>query len=136
MEAKLNFPRIVLCGLIAGVSWHLLSAVALTLCGRELLDALQSQSEATRRSGLYFLALDVAMGICALWIYASLQPRFGPGIKTAAYVGLVWWLIKTLQSAKWVGLGFVPLHVTWVPLALTLPAILIATTLGAWFYKE
>src|SRR6058998_2509681 len=59
-------------------------------------------------------------------VVSAIAPKYGAGPTTAAIGGLAWWAIKSLQSAKWVGLGFVPQGVVLVPLATTLIAILVA----------
>src|ERR1051325_1310008 len=133
---KINWSRVLLCGLVAGIVWQLLSAVLLALVGRDFLDAVQSGRLYAPRGGLFFFSVDLAMGIWAMWLYAAIRPRYGAGPKTAAVAGFAWWFIKSLQSAKWVALGFVPTKVVWFPLAATLLAIVVAELVGAWLYER
>jgi hypothetical protein len=76
------------------------------------------------------------MGIWAMWLYAAIAPRYGAGPKTAAITGVAWWTIKTLQSAKWAGLGLIPRKAALMPLATTMVAVLAASVLGAWLYDR
>jgi hypothetical protein len=131
-----NWVRIFLCGLVVGVVWFLLSAIALALAGGEFLKAVQGGRLHTPRDGLYFFAIDLAMGFWAMWLYAAIRPRCGSGPKASVVAGFAWWLIKSLESAKWVGLGFVPLSVTPALLAATLPAPILAVLVGAWLYSN
>lgn len=71
-----------------------------------------------------------------MWLYAAIRPRYGPGPKTALVAGFAWWVIVSLQSGKWVAVGFVPVKATLARLAITLPAILLAALVGAWPYEE
>ena len=130
-----NWIRILLCGLVVGVVWFLLSAVALALVGGDFFEAVQGGRLHAPRDGLYFFAIDLAMGIWAMWLYAAIRPRCASGPKAAVVAGFAWWFIKSLESAKWVGLGFVPLSVTPALLAATLPAPILAVFVGAWLYR-
>ncbi len=135
---KINWIRVFLCGLVAGFVWTLLSIVLLLLVGGDLMAALRAAQPNVLSRGVHVFMFisNLAAGIWAIWLYAMVRPRFGPGPKTAAIVGLGWWFIVSLQSAKWVALGIVPIKVTLAPLAATLPAILAATLTGAWLYKD
>jgi hypothetical protein len=127
--------RIVLCGLVAGVVWHLLSAMALGLLAPDVMPALRSIAIYPGRSGAFFYAIDVAMGIWAVWLYAAISARYGPGVRTAALAGLAWWTLRGLQSAKWAGLGFLAPGTSYAPLAAgSLLAALAAALTGAWLY--
>lgn len=81
----------------------------------------------------FFVCVDLAMGIWAIWLYAAIRPRYGPGPRTAIIAGFAWWFIKSLQSAKWAGLGLVllPFNVVLGPLVATLVAAVVATLAGA-----
>jgi hypothetical protein len=71
-----------------------------------------------------------------MWLYSALEPSYGAGARTGVIVGLAWWLLKSLQSAKWVGLGFVPAGLTLsLPLA-TLLASVGAAVVGSWIYGK
>ena len=131
-----NWVRVFLCGLVAGTVWHLLSTIVLALVGRDFLEAVHGGRLYAPRDALFFFTIDLAMGIWAMWLYAAIRPRRGSGPKTAAVTGFAWWFIKSLQSAKWVGLGFVPLNVTPTLLAATLPLPIVAVLVGAWLYEK
>ena len=55
------------------------------------------------------------------WQLLCSRPRYGPGPKTAAWAGLAWWVIVTMQSGKWVALLSIPPAAVLIPLAATLP---------------
>ncbi len=128
--------RLGLCGLLAGIVWFVLNALSLSLFAPDLVAVVERGGPYARWGGLAFLLIDLGMGLWAIWLYAAIKPRFGPGARTAALAGLAWWAIKTLQSAKWVGLGFVAPGVVLVPLGTTLVAAVAATMTGAWLYDR
>jgi hypothetical protein len=52
-------------------------------------------------------------------------------------VGLAWWTMKTLQSAKWAGLGFVEPRPGLTMLGLlTLASAVFASVAGAWLFTK
>lgn len=131
-----NWLRIILCGFVAGVVWYVLSGLSMSLLAEEFLAFTESGGPHSRWPGALFFAIDIAMGIWAIWLFSAIAPRYGEGLKASAIAGLAWWIIKSLQSAKWVGLGFAPGNLVVVPLGATLVAILIATGVGAWLYQR
>ena len=131
-----NWFRVVLCGFVAGVVWYLLSALSLALFAQDFLVLVQNGGPYPRSGGVFFFVIDLMMGIWAVWLYSAIAPRYGARPRTAAIAGVAWWLIKSLQSAKWVGLGLLPQGVALIPLATTLVAVLVASALGAWLYDR
>ena len=84
------------------------------------------------------LGIDLMMGIWTMGLYSVIAPRYGAGAKAAAIAGVAWWAIKSLRSAKLAGLGFLPLSVgaVFVPLAITLVYMVVASEIGAWLYRK
>ena len=132
-----NWLRVVLCGLVAGVVWYLLAVVSVSLSAPDLIASVQSRAPHPGRGGGFFFALDMLMGIWAVWLYSALVTRYGARPTTAAIVGVAWWTMKTLQSAKWAGLGFVEFTQGLVlPGAMTLAAAVLASMAGASLYDK
>jgi hypothetical protein len=118
------------------VVWYLLSALFLSLFAQELVVFVERGGSYPRLGGAFFFVVDLLMGIWVIWLYAAITPRYGAGPRTAAIAGVAWWTIKTLQSAKWAGLGLVPRGAALKPLAMTLVAVLAASVVGAWLYDR
>ena len=134
---RTRWLQLVLCGLVAGVVWHLLSVASVSLWAPDLLASAQSRAPHPARGGRFFFGLDMLMGIWAVWLYSALTPRYGARSTTAAIAGVAWWTMKTLQSAKWAGLGFVEFEGGLLPLgAMTLIAAVLASMAGAWLYRK
>lgn len=128
----IHWVRVLLSGWAAGVVFYLSSVVMLVLLGGSIqLGGLQAT-----RSGLYFFSIDLAMGIWVVWVYTAIRQSFADSSRAAIAAGLAWWIIKSLQSAKWLGYGLGVTGVTPTLLASTLPAPLLAAYLGAWLYQR
>ncbi len=134
---KINWARVFLCGLVAGFVWTILSVILLMFFVGAFLDAMHTAVPKPSAGAHLFLFFEnLAAGIWGIWMYAILRPHTGPGPKTAVFAGIGWWVIISLQSAKWVALGFVPTKAALGLLLPTLPAIIAATLAGAWLYKD
>ncbi|MGH9579875.1 MAG: hypothetical protein ACRD2R_02680, partial [Terriglobales bacterium] len=85
---------------MAGLAWWLLSAALLVFVAGDLLTAVPRLSQG--RSGLlaFSVLVNLGMGIWAMWLYAAIRPRYGPGPKTAAIAGFGWWVIYCLAKAN------------------------------------
>ena len=130
-----TWARILVCGFISGLVWTLLSAVLVGLLGQDFL-AAASRGVTSSGVGPVMFALTVAAGLWAMWMYSIVRKPLGGGFKSAAVVGLAWWLIASLQSAKWMTLEGVP-GSTAVTLGIAiLPAMIAATSVGAWLYER
>jgi hypothetical protein len=74
--------------------------------------------------------------IANVWIYAAIRPRFGPGPKTAAYAGIVSWVIAMTISGNFATLGVL----SWSEYCASAVSVLInsvvSTMVGAKFYSE
>ena len=135
--SKINWSRVLGCGLLTGIVWIALGTVATALLGRDFA-ALPNNHLARPTPGFLLLnvALDLLEGISILWLYAAICPRYGVGAKTSVIAAFAWWFVVTLGDATWCSFGLFPPS-TVVPLMLgTLPAVILATLAGTRFYKE
>jgi len=129
--------RVVLCGFVAGVAWNLVSLVSLSLFAPDFVASVQRSAPHPSMGGEFFFAIDLAMGIWAVWLYSAIAPPYGARPITVAIAGVAWWILKTLQSAKWAGLGFVELGPEVLLLGVaTLAAAVLASGVGAWLYRK
>jgi hypothetical protein len=132
-----NWIRLVLCGFVAGVVWNLVSVAFVVILAPDVVASVQRSAPHPSLGGEFFFAVDLAMGIWAVWLYSAIVPRYGARPTTVAIVGVAWWILKTLQSAKWAGLGFVALSPDLLPLGVaTLATTVLASAVGAWLYRK
>jgi hypothetical protein len=134
---KLNWWRVLGCGLVAGIIWIMLGSMVTALLGRDFA-ALPNNHLGKPSLGFILLnvAFDLMEGVSLIWLYALLRPFYGPGAKSAVIAAFAWWFIVTLGDATWCSFGLFPPR-TVIPLMMgTLPALVLATLAGARFYKE
>lgn len=134
---EFNWARILVCGLVAGGIWTVLSVTLLAFIGDEFLATVR-EGRSVRGSGspLVLIIANLGAGIWATWLYVALRPRYGAGRKSALAASLAWWLMSSMQSAKWVVLlEITPTTVITLFIAM-LPAIVMATLGGAWLYEK
>lgn len=132
-----NWVRITLCGFVAGVTWYLLSVTCLAIFATDFVASVQRTAPHPAQGGAFFFAVDVLMGVWAVWLYSAIAPKYGARLTTMAVTGVAWWVLKTLQSSKWAGLGFVTLGADLFLLGVaTLGATLVASVVGAWLYAK
>jgi len=135
--SKINWPRVLGCGVLAGVVWITLGTMITALLARDFIALPNNRLGAPTPS---FVALDILLdlltGVSILWVYAAIRPRYGPGAKTAVIAAFATWFIVSLEDAIWCSFELFPAR-TIIPLIIgTLPALMIATLVGARFYKE
>ena len=135
--SKINWSRVFGCGLLAGIVWIILGAVATALLGRDFA-ALPNNRLARPTPGfvVFNVVLDLLEGISILWLYACIRLRYGAGAKTAVIAAFAWWFIVTLGDATWCSFCFFTPSTVIPLMAGTLPALIIARLVGARFYKE
>jgi len=134
---KLNWARVLGCGVVAGIVWIILGSVVTALWGRDF--AALPNNHLARPTVSFILinvVIDLLEGISIVWLYAVLRPIYGMGARTAVTAALAWWFIVSLGDATWCSFGLFPAR-TVIPLMIgTLPALVLATLAGAKFYGD
>jgi len=137
---KINWGRVILGGIVAGVVVNVFEGVAGMLWQQEYqaaMAALGKTMEMTTSLMVFYLAYGFVYGVFAIWFYAAIRPRFGAGPKTAACAALAVWFIGYLFPL----LGYYMGDLWPGPLVLKGSVLgfvetMIGTLLGAWLYKE
>ena len=138
---KINIGRVILGGIIAGVIINVVEGV---MNGVILQPQWSAAAKAIGRSAtmstkqmVAFNLWGFAAGIIAVWLYAAIRPRFGAGLRTAIAAGAaVWLLAYAMKDAMMAFLHVFPLGLLLLVTAVGLVEVLIATSLGAYFYRE
>lgn len=140
---KINWGRVVLCGLLTGGVCMALTAPIFLLGLRETeyVQALHAARAAAHPRFDPLLAatpLNLIAGIWIMWLYAAIRPRYGPGPKTAAVAALAGWLAIAVIEVELALLLLLPISLGGlaVPLGVALPAMIVAAMVGAWQYSE
>ena len=137
---KINWSRVILGGLLAGIVVNVFEGVAGTVLQEEYaaaMEALGKSMEMSASTMIFYLAWGFIYGIVAVGLYAAVRPRFGAGAKTAVGVGFVVWLIAYLMpSLGYAVSGLFPTGLLLIGTVVGLAESVIGTVLGAWVYKE
>ncbi len=148
---KINWSRVVLGGLLGGVVFNVLWSTAWILFLRSdwmSAVAVLGRTFPETPGGLaLWLLLTFGGWILAIWLYATLsrttfQGRkilvgFGPGPRTAAGVGFLFWLTTFLAPTLWwAHILSLPTELVVNSAAVGLVAGVVSAVVGAWPYKE
>jgi hypothetical protein len=135
---KINWPRVLFCGVVSGIVWTVLSWLITAFLGQDFVAAVPGGRLSRPPAGLvaFLLIVNLAMGTWAMWLYAAIRPRYGPGPKTAVITGLSWWVISSCVDATWGSLGFVAPSAVLPASVASLPALVLAALTGASLYRE
>ncbi len=123
---RINWLQVFVGGLVAGVVWTILSSIVTVVVGHDFAAAVPGNRLAAPNASFvaFLLALNLAEGIWAMWLYAAILPRYGRGLRTAGVVGSAWWVVSSLIDATWGSFGFVPASALLGPMLGSLPAII------------
>ena len=136
---KVNLSRVIMGGLLAGliinVSEFLLNDKVMKTVWEAQLKTLGKTMPEDAGAMTFWIVDGFVTGIVAVWLYAAIRPRYGPGPGTAARAGLVVWFFTCLLWALAMqNLGLFPVSV--LALVWVLVESIVATIAGAWLYKE
>ncbi len=97
---RINWPRVLGCGLLAGIVWIILGSVVTALLGRDFA-ALPNNRLGAPTAGFVIVnvVLDLVEGISILWLYAAIRLLYTPGAKTAVIAAFAWWSVVSLGDA-------------------------------------
>ena len=109
----INTQKVVVGGVAASVVNLALGYVVfnMLLAGRmnAEIDAVIPGGSAKMMAGTANMVIgmggQVLIGFMLAWLYAAMRPRFGPGMKTAAYAGLVLWVAGLVFYSGWYSVG-------------------------------
>ena len=133
---KINWGRVVLCGIVVGSVYSLLGLPVFLFALGETAYMQAVQKGLGGDAGLWSLVffMNLVGGIWTIWLYAAIRPRYGAGPKTAAVAGVAVWFLAALLEAELALMGIIPLSLgaVAVPLAVNLPLVVVAAVVGAW----
>jgi hypothetical protein len=136
---KINWARVLLGGIVAGVviniCEYVMEGIWLKPDWDAALKALNRQMAPNATMG--YIIMGFLVGIMAVATYAVARPRFGPGPRTAAVMGLAYWVIGYLLPNFGYSLtGLFPNRPMLISTIGGLVEIVLAVLAGAWLYKE
>lgn len=143
MTSRINIPRVLTGGVVAGVIIAGLNIPAQLMLGervREEMNAwLPGAADGMQPEGAAVaigLAMKLVIGTLLVWLYAAARPRLGPGPRTATLIGTTVWLLGAIFFSDFALTGMISWATYAMLEALQLFAFLAAAWAGAWVYRE
>jgi len=138
---KINWIRVLIGGLVAGIVINVLDFAAWAVFVRPslsaTLEALGHPLKETSGTTVLWVVMCFVAGFLFVWLYAAVRPRCGAGPGTAAVVGVVAGILLIIPNIGWGSiLTLIPAKVWVIDAADTLVISVVGTLLGAWVYKE
>jgi hypothetical protein len=139
----INTTKVLLGGIVAGVVMNIID-----FAGNMFIFAARMKAETDAfKPGLAdqmnkpsimasYIIMDLILGIALVWTYAAIRPRFGPGMKTATYAALLFWILGGIFYSGYLHMGMMSVGL-WVQFALFgLVNFLVSAWVGAKLYTE
>ena len=142
---KINWSRVVRGGLLWAAVYGTLAAPLMYLfLAREFIEGLEAIGRPLQLSPSliaflvpFGLVFTVTWGILAVWLYAAIRPRYGPGPKSAVAAAVAVWLLSVVAPLSHLAaFGVASGPFVAIDLAAELVLILSATLVGARQYKD
>jgi hypothetical protein len=139
----INTSKVIVGGLIGGVVANVIDFALSTYVLGDMQKAALSALNPTLAANAMqsskipiFLALDFALIIANVWIYAAIRPRFGPGARTAVYAAVASWVVGSVVAGYFAGLGMFSWGLYSISALCALINSVVSTVVGARFYTE
>ena len=138
----MNIKKVVIGGIVAGIVMNVIDFVVNYLLGARMKaesDAFkpgmadQMMSSSTMVS---YILMDLVLGIALVWTYAAIRPRFGPGLRTASFTALLFWLLALIFLAGYRHMGIMSAGLWWSFAFAGLVNFLLSAWAGAKVYTE
>jgi hypothetical protein len=139
----INTQKVLLGGFAAGVVMNVIDFVSNTfILGARMKaesDAFKpgmSDQMMTGSAIASYIVMDFVLGILLVWTYAAIRPRFGPGIKTAFYAALLFWVLVGISLSGYLHMGMMSAGLWWSFAFIGLVNFLLSAWVGARLYSE
>ncbi len=83
-----------------------------------------------------YVVMDLVLGFALVWTYAAIRPRFGPGLKTATYAAVLFWILAGIFLSGYLHMGMMSTGLWGAFAFIGLVNFLVSAWVGAWLYSE
>lgn len=139
----MNTGKVLIGGIVAGVVMNAIDIVTnMFIVG----DRMKAETDAFKpglsdqmmagNAMVTYIIMDFVLGIALVWTYAAIRPRFGPGIKTATYAALLFWILAGIFLSGYRQMGMMSTGLWFTFAFLGLVNFLLSAWAGARFYTE
>ena len=134
---RINWARVILGGIVAGIVSTVLEGAGGFLMHSVSEAAMKNMKPPSGAVMAAHVLWGLVVGVAAIWLYAAIRPRYGPGAATALRAGFaVWLFVHATFSLAAASMDLLPQKIMLISAAWSLPATIAATLAGAWLYKE
>jgi FtsH-binding integral membrane protein len=145
MAVNINRRKLLIAGLAAGIVLNIIDFLSngVILSARMQADANAFKAglgdEMAAMGGAQiavYVFFDFIVGFLLAWTYAAIRPRFGPGPRTALYVGLLFFVFGLILTFGYKELGVMSSGLWWMYTGIWFVNLLIASAVAGWVYSE
>ncbi len=139
----INIQKVLVGGIAAGVVINVIDFVTNTYILGERMkaetDAFKpglSEQMMTGSAITSYIIMDLVLGVMLVWTYAAIRPRFGPGLRTATYAAVLFWILGGIFNVGYLHMGMMSSGL-WLTFAfIALVNFFLAAWVGAKLYTE
>ena len=139
----INTQKVVVGGIVAGVVMIVIDFISnMFILGARMKaesDAFKPGMADQMMQGSAIITnvvMNLILGIALVWTYAAIRPRFGPGLKTATYVAVLFWILAGIFYSGYLHMGMMSAGLWWSFAFVGLVNFLLSAWAGAKFYTE
>lgn len=139
----INTGKVLVGGVVAGIVMNAVDFVTnMFIIGERMkaeTDAFKpglSDQMMSTNTMISYIVMDFALGIALVWTYAAIRPRFGPGMKTASYAAILFWILAGIFLSGYLHMGMMSTGLWFTFALLGLVNFLLSAWAGARFYTE
>jgi len=139
----INTNKVLLGGFVAGVVLNVIDFVThvyiLAARNKAEMDAFKPGLTDQMMQGsavASYIIMDFVVGIVLVWTYAAIRPRFGPGLRTATYAAILFWLLALIFTSGVRQMGIMSSGLWWSFAFIGLVNFFFAAWAGAKLYSE
>ncbi len=139
----INTKKVLIGGFAAGVVMNVIDFISNTyILGARVKaesDAFKpgmSDQMMTGSAIRGYIVMDFVLGILLIWTYAAIRPRFGPGMKTATYAAVLFWLLSGIFLSGYMHMGMMSAGLWWTFAFSGLVNFWVSAWVGARLYSE
>ena len=139
----INTSKVLVGGIAAGVVMNIIDFIsykfilgARMMAESEAFKPGMSQAMMTSSAMISNIVMDLVLGILLVWTYAAIRPRFGPGMKTATYVAVLFWILAGIFLSGYLHMGMMSSGLWWTFAFVGLVNFWVSAWVGARLYSE
>jgi hypothetical protein len=139
----INTQKVLIGGIAAGVVMNIIDFIsykfilgARMMAESEAFKPGMSQAMMTSSAMISNIVMDLVLGILLVWTYAAIRPRFGPGMKTATYVAVLFWILAGIFLSGYLHMGMMSSGLWWTFAFIGLVNFWVSAWVGARLYSE